>query len=521
MEGHGINREVTPAQIDSSTLTEESTITLSQEASLLGEHGDEGKTMDTSDQRSNGTNILPPVVGGGQSVQHNNADMQTPKTIVMRAPNMNGPTETIGKLLPEANGGQQQTSTKRGRNRSRTNAQRRLARINRQLKESSEETDLSALPQGGKRGRISGETPPSVGRPQKVAYKMAAPPAKDVSEVTRPVKPSNRLTGAVRNRIKARKAKPSISTPRNADNSGEGPNMTLGPTVDAEIASASTDKCQDQTSQTVTSNTDIVAEETSHTAEAVEGTSATQQKEVGQTATESHPNRATYADAMKDGPLSMAVINAREDDGYTAVTPAQYQILQQAITMHMLKTLGKERGPPPTFEESRLTGGVLKVKCTTESKGWLVHNVPKIQTKDLWPEAKLKVVEFNRIPKPFKYFVKVPGGISKTGEVFKLLELQNPGVKTDGWAIIRRDVNENRNISLIVGVDLDSFNYIREKNGQLFCGLGRASFTIIKGSVPKATTTSTQGRVATSNPPEVQPQPTSQSDEVENIEVDA
>lgn len=474
MEGHGKIKEATPAQ-DESTQMESPSITSSQEASLLDERDDAGGNTCTTDHRSEVTETQPSKDEGGPNDPPKGEDIRTPHQTGTRAPNKVGPPEKIGKLLPEKeqSDGQLEISHKRNRNRSRTSAQRRLARIN----------------------RPPSETPPSVGRPQKMANKMAAPPAKPKIDAQGRESRDQRLIGTATKNSVAKKVEPPKPVPQGADNAAEGPNKVNGPILRAQ------------------------KEQTANKTKTDEIDSLTQNRERGQIPAKPQP-KGSYADAAKDGLLSMAIINAREDDGYTAVTPGQYQTLQQAITMHMLQTLGKEKGPPPTFEESRLTAGILKLRCTTESKGWLEHHIPKIQTKDLWPGAKLKVVEFNRIPKPFKYFVKVPGGISKTGEIFRLLELQNPGVKTDGWAIIRRDVNENRSTSLIVGVDFDSFHYIRGKNGQLFCGLGKAIFNIIKGSIPKATTISTHSRVTTSNPPEMQTEPISNTDGVESIEID-
>lgn len=72
--------------------------------------------------------------------------------------------------------------------------------------------------------------------------------------------------------------------------------------------------------------------------------------------------------------------------------------------------------------------------------------------------------------------------------------------------------------NMIIGVDHDSFRLIKIHNGLLFCGIGgKASFKLVKGSIPKATACSTNGETG---PSLMQLGPPLQGNEDPTIETD-
>lgn len=195
---------------------------------------------------------------------------------------------------------------------------------------------------------------------------------------------------------------------------------------------------------------------------------------------------ATYAEMAKEGFLTVAVIDARGDDDFDMMDQERFAKVQSALNDLMIQQIN-DGIIPPTVEGSRLAAGALKVRCSAEARKWLESYIPTISTKDLWRGAQLKVVEFGRMPRPYKFNTWLPGIDNRTTDIFLLIEALNPGVKTNGWTMHNRDWVRNEGTNIIIGVDRESFLTIQGRGGHLFCGIGgKAHFKLVKKSLPKA-----------------------------------
>lgn len=396
------------------------------------------------------------------------------------------------------NSGPGGTKAKEPKNRNRSSGRRRIAKQNRRLLEDVNGTVPPNSHEGGKRGRQSGETPPSAGMPQKKVHKLAATPLEAESNVQGRLKQIPKLTGATKVNFPEKPIGPPSHSKNQSNEQLNGPiKMATRPGI------TSSTPAKRNPIATAPNNEGPTQEVTSEIKEQPEaGTSR---------------SRSTYADVAKEELVTLAIIDSRKDDGYAMMSQIQYSKLQGAINSYMLQQLEKG-GRAPIFEESRLAGGTMRVRCAVASKMWLESHIPRMETRDLWPGAQLMVTEFSRIPKPFKYNAWFPGMYSKPRDIFRMLELKNQGINTKGWSVVNHESKRKEGTNMIIGVDHDSFRLIKIHNGLLFCGIGgKASFKLVKGSIPKATACSTNGETG---PSLMQLGPPLQGNEDPTIETD-
>lgn len=129
----------------------------------------------------------------------------------------------------------------------------------------------------------------------------------------------------------------------------------------------------------------------------------------------------------------------------------------------------------PRFDEFRWSEmGVIYVTCADEpSKIWLKDNVAKLQP---WKDAKLRVLEGETLPRLKKLIAHVNGAPSTNDRIFKLLQLYNPGLRTDLWKV--RDRHEEPHlVRLVLGVDEASARIIEAQGYKAYAGVARVQFT--------------------------------------------
>lgn len=185
----------------------------------------------------------------------------------------------------------------------------------------------------------------------------------------------------------------------------------------------------------------------------------------------------TYASVASN--LSVAIIDQRSPDSMTLLDVKKFDTLYTLITDKMLSQVGKNV-IPPNFEDTRLHSGALRVRCADlNSRQWLEKYIPTLDKKKLWKDASLVVIDFANLPKPYKFNVFIRGMKKSAQNIFKLFELQNKGISTKSWTALACEY-KNGGTSMTIGVGQDSFDFLRQKSNLLFCGLGKATFNIVK-----------------------------------------
>ena len=121
----------------------------------------------------------------------------------------------------------------------------------------------------------------------------------------------------------------------------------------------------------------------------------------------------------------------------------------------------------------------MRIKCATiETRKWLETYIPTLDRKKLWPGVKLVVIDFKNIPKPYKFNVWCRGIKKNASDIFKLLEA-NDGITTKSWSVLAYELKHD-GTHLTIGVGQDSFDALLNKANTLYCGLGKATFKMVK-----------------------------------------
>ena len=122
----------------------------------------------------------------------------------------------------------------------------------------------------------------------------------------------------------------------------------------------------------------------------------------------------------------------------TLLDQNRFDKLNAALIDLMMSQIGKNI-VLPEMDDVRLHIGTMRVRCINpQTIEWLEKYVPTIDVKKLWKDAKLVVIDFKDIPKPFKFNVWIRGIKKSPQDIFKLLEAQNVtrGITTKSWTVL-------------------------------------------------------------------------------------
>lgn len=395
----------------------------------------------------------------------------------------------------------QHTNTTPTRNRNRRRKQRNAAAA------LSNEHHLDA--HGGlKRGRESGGTPPNTQAPSK---KAATKASKKQYNAMPPDSSQNRLIG-----VAPKVAQSDILSNATKINVGQPENFSAQSTAnknDPPGSSAHFDTAQTESKEIPTANiADTNADDdtlmdlstgvqhlTVESDAATEGDAATgvsddrgqlpEQKEKEKSDSLSNPNgesssqpssRASYSGVTATGSLIVAIIDQRQDDTMTLLDQYRYNKLRSIISDKVLSQAEKKK-PLPRIVDTRLASGAMKIHCSDHNtRRWLVHCMTTIQTRELWSGAKLKVIDFGDLPKPHKFQAWFPGIQKSAMDIFKLIEGLNNGISTKSWSVLNKEYKKG-GTSMVIGVGSESFAPLMKRDQQILCGMGVASFILIKG----------------------------------------
>lgn len=136
----------------------------------------------------------------------------------------------------------------------------------------------------------------------------------------------------------------------------------------------------------------------------------------------------TYAEVASGH--SMAIIDQRQPGQMQLLTQERVNKINSLLTDIMLLP-DESNAELPVFEDTRLHSGAMPLRCANDQTlQWMVKNIPKLDTKKLWPGAELVLMNFNDIPKPHKFNVVFPNVYKNPKEIFSLLEKQNKDIST-------------------------------------------------------------------------------------------
>jgi hypothetical protein len=143
---------------------------------------------------------------------------------------------------------------------------------------------------------------------------------------------------------------------------------------------------------------------------------------------------------------------------------------------------------PPQFLYSKFAQGIFWITCANEhSKVWLMWTISELG--ELSDGAELTVVDSKNLPKRPRVLVRIPDTYEVT-TIMTRLKIQNPELNTRDWSVMSRKVTE-REQTLALSVDPDSFKTLARLQFKAFWGLGRIIFRILKDEKgePKAENT--------------------------------
>ncbi|XP_029054562.1 uncharacterized protein LOC114881848 [Osmia bicornis bicornis] len=180
------------------------------------------------------------------------------------------------------------------------------------------------------------------------------------------------------------------------------------------------------------------------------------------------PSPKSFSEALTaERRLAIAPANYPE----STLTEAQASAIEQEIVGALC---GLKKGETmPHFDECRFGGGLLLVTCAhTGAVEWLRATATSIRP---WEGADLQVMDSHRLPRLKRMFTVIPGPPVATEAILRMMEGQNPGVRTNLWRVWSRKEGPNL-VTLVPGVDPVSHGLIKRQGSEVHVGLRRALF---------------------------------------------
>lgn len=176
----------------------------------------------------------------------------------------------------------------------------------------------------------------------------------------------------------------------------------------------------------------------------------------------------------------VAIIDQRQPGTLQLLDQQRYNKINSLLTDMIMAMIGSN-SELPVFDDTRPHGGTMRVRCANPyTRKWLETNVPKLDAKKLWPGAKLVVIDFKDVPKPHKFNVFFRGILKSSQDILRLLETQNKGITTKSWSVLHCGQRDG-GTHMTIGVGQDSFETLKRQSNSLYCGMGKAVFTAVKG----------------------------------------
>jgi hypothetical protein len=171
--------------------------------------------------------------------------------------------------------------------------------------------------------------------------------------------------------------------------------------------------------------------------------------------------------------FKVAIIHKRHPD--IKLDKTQFDMIQEKLlTAVDANPLGET---PPQFLHSKFSQGVFWITCANKSsKAWLIQTISGLG--ELCVGTELTVIDSEDLLKRPSVLVHIPD-TSDVTTVMTRLRIQNPELNTTDWSIMSRKVIEKEQ-TLALSIDPDSFKALTVSNFKAFWGFGRVSFHILK-----------------------------------------
>lgn len=166
------------------------------------------------------------------------------------------------------------------------------------------------------------------------------------------------------------------------------------------------------------------------------------------------------------------------------MTKQQMTLVQQSINKAIVQIA--VQGAGPKFLGSTYKNGWIRMVCENhESRRWLEKVIPSLKP---WPEARLSVKPQDELLKTVTVSILIPDkeGVTVT-TALDLLRVQNPGLDTNNWKVLKVLKNLNGRPGQIVHLSIDeaSFNALKLLDLKANLGMDKVTFWVRSTHVKK------------------------------------
>lgn len=186
--------------------------------------------------------------------------------------------------------------------------------------------------------------------------------------------------------------------------------------------------------------------------------------------------RPSMAEVVGDANLLVAVIDMPIPGMMVPFTKEKYDIIFQKLNNAIFAELDKEAAvrSTPQFSVNKFVRGHMKIRCSTPAaKSWLHAIIPYIPS--LWENMSLKVVDYDKIPSPFKILGLFPKCTLDCEKVRKYLGAMNACIDIERWTVLS-DSQSDIGKHIVFAVTRDQIEVLNACNFQLFFGASTANF---------------------------------------------
>lgn len=188
----------------------------------------------------------------------------------------------------------------------------------------------------------------------------------------------------------------------------------------------------------------------------------------------------SFSEVVK-GSLVMAVINRGDKDG--TIPRDKWSLVETKLNEIYCKLLENMPDLLPTTADAGWYQGRAKLVRFVDERSAAMFKVAISQVGEIWPGAKLEVVEKHDIPSQPRAHAWIPMTSNDSESILKIMRVCNPDLPTQNWKIARLGEMEGARRQAVILVNDESLPILTRTDGIIRFGFFHIRVNVYKGDL--------------------------------------
>lgn len=188
-------------------------------------------------------------------------------------------------------------------------------------------------------------------------------------------------------------------------------------------------------------------------------------------------SQKSFSDVLKDK-IVVAVIDRSDDDG--TISPERWKVVKLKLSGTFLGIMRDYPGPPPITCDGGWHQGHVKLIACDDKRSCDLYRIAVGRLGEVWPGAKLEVVDREEIPNRPRTRTWIPAEPSSTEEILEIIRLSNPSLPTHNWKVVKLEEQRGLYRCALIVINKESLVPLAETQGVIRFGFEPITLRVYK-----------------------------------------